>query len=119
MKSGYHQVEIEELHRERTAFTVGPSGFYDNGYVKMPFRLSNSPTTYQSLMEECLGDYNMNICVIYRDDSIIFSETPEKNRFDFNKITRMWHQTISRKMLFSSEKSYLFRTCRQGRWSRN
>ena len=27
MKSGYHQVEIEEEHKERTAFTVGPLGF--------------------------------------------------------------------------------------------
>ena len=26
-KSGYHQVEIEETHKERTAFTVGPLGF--------------------------------------------------------------------------------------------
>lgn len=24
MKSGYHQIEIEEQHKERTAFTVGP-----------------------------------------------------------------------------------------------
>jgi hypothetical protein len=28
MKSGYHQVEVEELHKQRTAFTVGPLGFY-------------------------------------------------------------------------------------------
>lgn len=27
MKSGYHQIEIEEKHKERTAFTVGPLGF--------------------------------------------------------------------------------------------
>ena len=27
MKSGYHQVEIEETHKERTSFTVGPLDF--------------------------------------------------------------------------------------------
>ena len=27
MKSGYHQVEVEESHKQRTAFTVGPLGF--------------------------------------------------------------------------------------------
>jgi hypothetical protein len=27
-KSGYHQIEIAEDHKERTAFTVGPLGFY-------------------------------------------------------------------------------------------
>jgi hypothetical protein len=70
MKAGYHQVEIEDSHKERTAFTVGSFGFFE--YVKMPFGLSNSPATYQRLMEECLGDYNMTICVIYLDDLIFF-----------------------------------------------
>lgn len=28
MKSGYHQVDIAEEHKERTAFTVGPLGFF-------------------------------------------------------------------------------------------
>ena len=28
MKSGYHQIELFEPHKERTAFTVGPLGFY-------------------------------------------------------------------------------------------
>ena len=77
MKSGYHQVEVEEIHKERTAFSVANLGFYE--YVKMPFGLSNSPATYQRLMEECLGDYNMSICVIYLDDLIIFSDTFEEH----------------------------------------
>jgi hypothetical protein len=38
MKSGYHQIEIEEEHKERTAFTVGPLGFYE--YERMPFGLA-------------------------------------------------------------------------------
>lgn len=65
MKSGYHQVELEKSHKERTVFTVGPLGFFE--YNKMPFGLSNSPATYQRLMEECLGDYNLKICIIYFD----------------------------------------------------
>jgi len=28
MKSGYHQVEVTEQHKERTAFSVGPLGFF-------------------------------------------------------------------------------------------
>jgi hypothetical protein len=43
MKSGYHQVEIYEDHKERTAFSVGPLGFYE--YNRMPFGLTNSPAT--------------------------------------------------------------------------
>lgn len=48
MKSGYHQVEIEEAHKHRTAFTVGPIGFYE--FNRLPFGLSNSPATYQRIM---------------------------------------------------------------------
>ena len=33
MKSGYHQVEIEEEHNPRTAFTVGPLGFWEKNYL--------------------------------------------------------------------------------------
>ena len=77
MKSGYHQVSVEDEHKCRTAFTVGPLGFYE--YNKMPFGLSNSPATYQRLMEECLGPLNMKICVIYLDDLIIFSDSFEQH----------------------------------------
>ena len=56
MTSGYHQVELEETHKERTAFNVGSIGFYE--FNKMPFGLTNAPATYQRLMSECLDDLN-------------------------------------------------------------
>ncbi|KAK3085220.1 hypothetical protein FSP39_000156 [Pinctada imbricata] len=77
MKSGYHQIEIEDSHKERTAFTVGPLGFYE--YNRMPFGLTNAPATYQRVMEECLGDLHLNICFIYLDDLIIVSKTFEEH----------------------------------------
>ena len=77
MKSGYYQVEILETHKERTAFTVGPMGFYE--YNRMPFGLTNSPATYQRLMENCLADLNMKICCIFIDDVIIFGRTYEEH----------------------------------------
>ena len=73
MKSGYYQVEIEESHKERTAFTVGPLGFYECN--RLPFGLSNAPATYQRLMEECLKDLHLKTCLICLDDLIIFSNT--------------------------------------------
>ena len=75
MKAGYHQIEILEEHKQRTAFTVGPLGFFE--FNKMPFGLVNAPATYQRLQEECLGDLNLKICFIYLDDVIVFSKTFE------------------------------------------
>ena len=77
MKSGYHQVEVLEQHKCRTAFTVGPLGFWE--FNRLPFGLNNAPATYQRLMEQCLGDYNMKICAIYLDDLIIFSSSLEEH----------------------------------------
>ena len=60
-----------------TAFTVGPLGFYE--CLRMPFGLTNAPATFQRLMESCLGDLHLNWCIIYLDDIIIYSKTPEEH----------------------------------------
>ena len=84
MKSGYHQVEVLEEHKCRTAFTVGPLGFWE--FNRLPFGLNNAPATYQRLMEQCLGDLNMKICAIYLDDLIIFSNTMEEHLERLDKV---------------------------------
>ena len=77
MKSGYYQAEIEESHKERTAFAVGSLGFCE--YNRLPFGLTNSPATYQRLMEDVFGDYHLKICLVYLDDLTIFSRTYEEH----------------------------------------
>ena len=77
LKSGYWQVELDEESIPLTAFTVGLLGFYE--CVRMPFGLTNAPATFQRLMETCLGELHLNWCIIYLDDIIIFSKTPEEH----------------------------------------
>ena len=84
MKSGYHQIEMYEPHKERTAFTVGPLGFFE--FNRMPFGLVNAPATYQRLMEECFFGLHLDICYIYLDDLIIFSKTFEEHVDRLKKI---------------------------------
>ena len=57
LKSGYWQVELDEDSIPYTAFTVGPLGFYE--CLHMPFGLTNTPVTFQCLMENCLGDLHL------------------------------------------------------------
>ena len=77
IKSAYWQVVVEEADKEKTAYTVGPLGFYECN--RMPFGLSNAPATFQGLMESCLGDMNMQSCLIYLDDIVVFSQTFEEH----------------------------------------
>ena len=84
LKAGYWQVEMEENSIPYTAFTVGPPRLYE--CVCMPFGLTNAPATFQHLMESCLGDYHLKYCIIYLDDIIIFSKTPEEHIARFRKV---------------------------------
>ena len=77
LQSGYWQVEMTEDSKPLTAFTVGPLGFYE--CVWMPFGLTNTPATFQHLMETCLGEMHLKWCIIYLDDIIVFSKTPEEH----------------------------------------
>ena len=77
LQLGYWQVEMTEASKPLTAFTVGPLGFYE--YVQMPFGLTNVPATFQHLMETCLGEMHLKWCIIYLDDIIVFSKTPEEH----------------------------------------
>ena len=45
----------------------------------MPFGLTNTPATFQCLMENCLGDFHLNWCIIYLNDIIMYSKTPEEH----------------------------------------
>lgn len=90
MTSGYHQIEIQEQHKERTAFAVGPLGFFE--FNKMSFGTANVPATYQRLQKQCLGDWHLKICVIYLDDLIIFARTFDEHIIQQN--TRLWVKII-------------------------
>ena len=77
LTSGYWQVEMAEECKPYTAFTCGPLGFFE--CETMPLGATNAFATFQRLMEDCPGDLNMNWCIVYLDDVIVFSKTPEEH----------------------------------------
>ena len=77
MNSGFWQVPMDEESKQYTAFTLGSMGLYE--CESMPFGLCNAPPTFQRLMQNCLGELNITYCLIYLDDVIVFSETPEEH----------------------------------------
>ena len=77
LKVGYWQVEIEEDCKALTTFSFGPLVFYE--CERMSFTLTNAPATFQHLMRSCLGNLHLQYCIMYLDDIIIFSKTPEEH----------------------------------------
>ena len=61
---------------ERTAFTVGPLGFFE--YKRLLFGLCNAPSTFQRLMEQVLDGLNMSVCAVYLDDIVVYAQTLDR-----------------------------------------
>lgn len=77
LRSGYWQVAMKEQDKCKTAFQVGPLGFFECN--RMAFGLTNAPATFQRLMERCMGELHLKECLIYLDDIIIFSDSIESH----------------------------------------
>ena len=102
LQSGYWQVDLTEASWPLTEFTIGSLGFYE--CVWMSFGLTNTPATFQHLMESCLGNMHLKWCIIYLDDIIVFSKTPEEHiqrlRGVFEKLSAAGLQLKPRKCDF-------------------
>ncbi len=76
LKSGFYQIEMEEADKQKTAF-VCPLGFWE--FNRMPQGITNAPSTFQRLMEQCMGDLNRREVLVFIDDLIVFSKTLEEH----------------------------------------
>ena len=54
----------------KTAFSI-PSGHYQ--FHRLPYGLSNSPASFQRLMDEVLRDLTGTECITFIDDILIFA----------------------------------------------
>ena len=70
--SGYHQIQIEEGHEFKTAFTCKYSSYE---FLVMPFGLTNVPSTFQCLMNTILADLHDLCIMVYHDDILMFFES--------------------------------------------
>ena len=67
---------VEEAGIPKTVFRAGSSGLYK--FTHMPFRLSNSRSSFCHLMEMCLGDQQFVTLLFYLDDICIFAASIDK-----------------------------------------
>ena len=83
LKSGYYQIAVEEADKAKTAF-VTPLGFWE--FNRMPQGITNAPSTFQRLMEKCMGELHLKEVLVFLDDLIIFSDTLEEHEHRLMKV---------------------------------
>ena len=76
LRWAYHRIRIREGDEWKTAFRTR-LGHYE--YCVMPFGLANAPSTFQSYINRALSNLIDVCCVVYLDDIVIFSRTPEEH----------------------------------------
>ncbi|XP_057703686.1 uncharacterized protein LOC130922736 [Corythoichthys intestinalis] len=104
LKSGYYQIEMEESDKAKTAF-VCPLGFWE--WNRMPQGITNAPSTFQRLMEKCMGDINLREVLVFLDDIIVFSKTLEEHEIRLAKVLERLRENG---LKLSPEKCRFFQT---------
>ncbi|KAK7921783.1 hypothetical protein WMY93_008685 [Mugilogobius chulae] len=104
LKSGYYQIEMNEADKPKTAF-VTPLGFWE--FNRMPQGVTNAPSTFQRLMERCMGDLHLKEVLVFLDDLIIFSDTLEEHE---RRLLRVLNRLKEYGLKLSPEKCKFFQT---------
>ena len=94
LQQGFYQIRIREEDVPKSAFST-PWGSYQ--LLVMPMGQSNSPSTFQRLMNRVFSQHDFGkFLAVYLDDVLIFSETEEEHL----KHLKMVLKTLSTHQLY-------------------
>ncbi|GKA29579.1 Orf y [Tanacetum coccineum] len=86
LKSGFHQVAMDEESIPWTAFLV-PGGLYE--WLVMLFGLKNTPAVFQRKMDKCFKGTESFIAV-YIDDILVFSKNEKEHAKHLEKMLKIY-----------------------------
>ena len=100
--SGYHQIPVRGSDVPKTAFCT-KYGLFE--YTSMPMGLTNSPATFQRLMEIALRGLQWHTCLIYLDDIVVFGTNFEEH---LNRVEEVLDRLQVAGLKLKPEKCQLF-----------
>jgi hypothetical protein len=89
LRNAYHRIRIREGDEWKTAFRTR-YGHYE--YLVMPFGLTNAPATFQAYINNTLRGLVDVFCIVYLDDILIFSRTPEEHMKHLELVIERLHR---------------------------
>lgn len=104
LTAAYNQVEVAPEDQHKTAFTT-PMGLFE--YKRMPFGLSNSPSTFSRLMGRVFRDDIMQILLVYLDDVLLHSSTIDEH---IERLETVFSRLRSHGLKLEPTKCVLFRS---------
>jgi hypothetical protein len=100
LRSGYHQVRINDEDISKTAFRTR-YGHYE--FTVVPFGLTNAPVVFMCLMNGVFRDYLDKFVIVFLDDILVYSKSEEEHE----KHLRMVLQVLREHQLYAKAKKML------------
>ena len=104
LRSGYHQLSMDPADADKTAFITRRGIFR---FRTMPFGLCNAVATFQRLMDLVLSGLNLDICLVYLDDVVIFSSTMEQH---LERLELVFKRLLGANLKLKPSKCFLMQT---------
>jgi transposase InsO family protein len=109
LRSGFHQIRIDEADCEKTAFRTRYGSFE---YRVLPMGLCNAPGTFMQLMNDTFRDMLDRTVLVFLDDILVFSKTLEEHIVHVREVltrlrTQQLYGKLSKCEFFAHEVEFL------------